>query len=436
MKRNGIMGACLLFAITLVSCALVVPVQAGSASVRTGQVAVQAAENVQNPVSITMADASAAGCECLSEAEAKEKFGSYERCFNAACGYEPAGTVANTPVPKYFFRKASARVCPEASVCMLPDDAGKQGYVLSGDANGVCGAVAATGTNAETSYQKNMYCYKKPQAGPGCGAGSECMTEQEAKEKYGAYTIVSKASCGYGQPAASTSAAAAPRYCMRPGAAVVTPAAATKVSLVPVTAVPCRYDPGKNTCTGTCTNRARCTVTGTAMDMGTGATVSVCGCPNETCSFDYATDTCTGSCPSAAGSCQVNTMVKDSSGKTIYGECHCKEYQDQVPQVIATPFVAASSAGTQGEVSTAAAVPTELRSEKTAGAEMSGQATLINPPAGSSSDGEGAIPGNEGKGATPPTITPAVTLPQNSTGQPPDVVRSIGNLIKQFFGMQ
>jgi hypothetical protein len=372
---------------------------------------------VQAEVAPQVRYACPAGCECLTEKEAKEKFGSYERCSNGICSKIPVTTSSVVPVERYCFRKSPypAQVCPTGCSCMLPEKAEQNGYSPCGNTRITCGAVVATGTSAEASYSKVMYCYGKPSTGTVCPAGGECMTEQEAKEKYRIYSVVSKAPCGYDKPVISTAEKATLKYCIMPGTVAITP------SVVSVSM--CRYDPDKNVCTGSCGGGKPCSVTGTAMNIQTGETATACACPVEVgCSFDYATDTCTGSCPTNTGTCQVNTIYKDTSGKTIYGKCHCKNSPDQIPGVVATPFVVGSSV---------------LPASDVAQLEAPGAVEQFQPvpvPSDASATGNAA------------TTLPVVVRKTAVTGLPDsvpparvqqsDIIGSLGSIISSFFGFQ
>jgi hypothetical protein len=383
----------------------------------------------------------------------KEQPGSYELCSNAACGYEPAESTANVLVRKYCYRKVTVPACPAGSVCLLPEDAEKTGVVPSGRVYTVCGAVAADGAASGTGYQKNLYCYEKQQSTGVCGAGSECMTEAQAKEKFGEFSTVSRAPCGYEfvRTAASTSTAATPKYtavntaaveipkyCIRPGSVSETPSVKPAVVAVTSGAVStsqCRYDPEKKVCTGTCTNTAGCEVTGTAMNIRTGETVRVCGCTNNGCVFDYETGTCSGTCPANTGTCMVNTMVWDESGKIVYGECHCKKTPDQVPQVTATPYVISASSVAPVEVRSATAIPVENPRKVTGAADAAeqsaGATTQDGSPAGGTADTAPAQGSAVGAGKN----TPAATDQPNATKPSADVIGSLGKLIRSFFGL-
>jgi hypothetical protein len=373
------------------------------------------------------------GCECLTEAEAKEKFGSYERCSDVVCAKVPVTTSSAAPVERYCFRKSPGPVpvCPYGCSCMRPEEAERYGYSPCGNAKTICGAVATTGTSVETSYSKNMYCYAKISTGAPCPAGAECMTEQEAKEKYRIYSLVSKVPCGYEKPVISTAASATPEYCIRPGAVPVTP------SVISVSA--CKYDPDKNACTGTCSDGKPCSVMVTAMNMQTSEKVTACTCPVEGgCSFDYATGTCTGSCPSNTGKCQVNTIYKDISGKIIYGECHCKNVPGRVPEVTAIPYVVGSSLaysnGTAEEIVDSSGI---VSATITGSPDIEGQIT------GSCQKGgacDASVAANSADGQKTDTTPTVYAIPAKTTAggidQPSEIVRSLGTLIRSFFGLK
>jgi hypothetical protein len=106
-------------------------------------------------------------------------------------------------------------------------------------------------------------------------------------------------------------------------------------------ATECAYNANLNACTGTC-KEGTCIITGKKTDA-TGAVSIVCGCGSGACVFDYAKDTCTGSCPAGSGVCQLNTIYRDTAGKTIYGECHCKGAEQTPVTVTVTKTTPAPS---------------------------------------------------------------------------------------------
>jgi hypothetical protein len=284
-----------------------------------------------------------AGCSCMNEADAKVKFnGVYERCSNAACGYDQTSAMA---APRYCFRAGLSsttavgtlptvsQVCPDGCGCIRDEEGQKMGYSYCNGVQKLCGYQSITGSTAATSTQVPLYCYSKGTLSTG-GGGCDCMSEAAAIQNLGTYQFCSNAVCGYEKSAttgtisttsnAPVATAVIPQYCMRKAE-------------VPVQSTGCSYKKEKNACTGTCTDNTGCVVVGTEKNTATGEETPICKCQPGSCYFDYSLDSCTGSCSSTGQKCQVNTMSKDPlTGKTLYADCHCKGVE---PAVTATPQV-------------------------------------------------------------------------------------------------
>lgn len=159
-------------------------------------------------------------CECMTEADAKEKFtASYEKCSDKVCGYsggEPTTTPGTTTkkIPKYCFKGAilGARVvteCPSGCECLTEEEANKEfdgNYVNCLSKSTQCivdgksdGLVRRCFTQPSVTTTKDDYC-------PSAGSGCECMTEKEANKEFnGNYVKCSDAPCldyhpDYGNP--------------------------------------------------------------------------------------------------------------------------------------------------------------------------------------------------------------------------------------------
>ena len=152
------------------------------------------------------------GCECLTEAQAKEKYGpgGYEKCREEICGRE---TVAGAPaatavlaVPKYCFRPKPS--CPDKCTCLTEEEAENQGYIFCQNEQKLCGY---------DDKQRPKYCYEPPPAEK-CPPGCECLTEAKAKEKFGVgkYEKCQEKVCGVesGPPTALTRTLIA-KYCFK-----------------------------------------------------------------------------------------------------------------------------------------------------------------------------------------------------------------------------
>ncbi len=192
-----------------------------------------------------------ADCGCLTEAQAKEKFGdgNYQLCRREPCGEmkPPSGL---RPILKYCF-KAKAP-CPQGCTCMTDEKAKELGYQPCFNQRIPCG------------YDENkrpLYCYSPPTPPPAtCPEGCLCLNEAQAKNLgYTRFCRNEKKECG-------KDASGNVMYCYE----------------VPVTPQP------------------------------------------QQCSFDYGLEKCTGSCPDGTG-CVLNTIKRDpETGKVTYADCHCK----------------------------------------------------------------------------------------------------------------
>ena len=102
------------------------------------------------------------GCECLTEAQAKEKYGpgGYEKCREEICGEAALGPVtaapAGTVVPKYCFRPKP--LCPDKCTCLTEEEAKKLGYSYCQNEKILCGY---------DDQKKPKYCYE-PSVQPEC----------------------------------------------------------------------------------------------------------------------------------------------------------------------------------------------------------------------------------------------------------------------------
>jgi len=253
------------------------------------------------------------GCNCLSDAMAKERYGTFTRCSADVCGYDlgaPTNALASNQIPKYCVKQGSTPVCPDGCACISDEDAKLKGLTDRCDTSQTpCGYKSA----ATTADQRiPLYCYKIPTPSPVCPQGCSCLQEADARLKFGPdnYTRCQADICGH-DPSATT-ANGIPKYCFRPA---VTP-----------TAPACVYDYQKNACTGTCQAGAACSVVGKNVDEKTGATTLVCGCPQQSsCSYNYDREACVGTCMVTGENCQLNTIYRDpATGRVTFAECHCK----------------------------------------------------------------------------------------------------------------
>ena len=256
-----------------------------------------------------------APCECLTEAQARSKFGEggYSRCSATSCGSESMTTAAAV-VSKYCFQQAAAVLpvtrCPDGCSCMSDAVAKEKGYPACRGQRTSCGYDAT---------QVQLFCfevvpsstctydYQRNACTGTCQQGYSCSIQAQEKDATGA---VKYAVCGCQPPATE-----------------------------------CTYNANLQACAGTC-KEGTCAVTGKTVDAN-GAEQPVCGCHTGACTFDYAKDACTGSCPAGTGVCQLNTIYRDAAGKTIYGECHCKGVADQTPVTVTVTKTTVTATKTQ-----------------------------------------------------------------------------------------
>jgi hypothetical protein len=294
------------------------------------------------------------GCECMNELQARERFGTYERCPNTQqCA---ASTAATSNFPPYCFR-ATTPACTAPCECMTDAKArerfGEGGYTrCSADR---CGTESMT----TAAYTVDKYCFQQSTAvlaAAQCPSGCACMSEADAKGKGYPPCRGTRTSCGYAsdqtplfcfEVVPSTTCTynyqnnACTGTCQQGYTCSIiaqekdaTGAVKYGVCGCQPPATGCAWNANLNACSGTC-SAGTCVVTGKKTDAN-GAVSIVCGCESGACLFDYSKDTCTGSCPVGTGACQLNTIYRDMAGKTIYGECHCKEKPEEVTPATVT----------------------------------------------------------------------------------------------------
>lgn len=407
-KKNGIIYV-LLAVIAIAVCGA--PVYA--AQVQSG---VQTAARNANTASLVSACPD--GCECLTDATATARYGTYVKCSDAVCGYEPVSvstkaSADKVPYPKYCVRKISettpSATCPANCMCLSEQDAKEKGYVPCGGVQKLCGYQSLTGTSVETSTTRPLYCYSKPVPSV-CPVGCDCMTEAQAKEKFGSYVRCSNAPC-MNTPVASSAQAA---YCFRKaGEPAETPSVSTANCLCS-----CRSSPDT-----------------AAVNLPT------CTCTCAQCVYDYQNNRCTGSCGNTNEACQLNTVVNNPDGTVAYAECHCKKPAVSIlPQAAATPYVISASCDPAsgicrseggmelGNVSMSPAVSEKVRSihevpvqERVplAGSGEPGSGPDASPVSQKEINGKGQEPAGEG----------------NAALASPDIIRAIGTIIRSFFNL-
>ena len=317
------------------------------------------------------------GCVCLSDANAKARYGDFTRCTADVCGYDiPANAVAAYQVPKYCVKPAPATpVCPEGCACISDEDAKLKGLTDRCDNSQTpCGYRTADASATTAAQQIPLYCYKTTIAtvtpAAICPEGCGCMNEGDARLKFGPfnYTRCSEKVCGYDQ--AATNAYGSPRYCFRP-TVTVTPApsvcpagcycvqeADAKAKFGPNNYTRCKedicgYDPSATTANGipkycfkptntpvplVCPEGCACTTNATAVEKGLTfchGTLTSCGynenkqpqyrfgqVTTPTCVYDYQKNVCSGTCDQGY-TCGLLASKKDASGKVVYAACGC-----------------------------------------------------------------------------------------------------------------
>jgi hypothetical protein len=137
------------------------------------------------------------GCVCTREEAAAEMFGTYERCTGEVCGYDER-------TPLYCYRAAAAPppACPEGCACLVEEEAAEAYGTFERCTEETCGYKGDT----------PAYCYRAAEVpptgeGPACPRGCMCMVEVEAAEVYGEYERCSEDICGY--------EGRIPAYCIR-----------------------------------------------------------------------------------------------------------------------------------------------------------------------------------------------------------------------------
>ena len=413
------------------------------------QAVIAQADNRATTTSVNSASALAvcpAGCTCMTDAMAIAKFGSYTRCSNTICGYDTASVTSQnagkkTANSKYCVRQVTAvtpeAVCPANCQCISEADAKEKGYVPCNGMQKVCGYQSLTGTSAETSRTQALYCYSKPSPAT-CPAGCSCMTEEQAKEKFGSYTRCSNAPCTNTPAAASAQVS----YCFKQTGEQQVEVPYVKPVRCTCT---CQENAGKTTtdinniknqekaaCTCTCEGSSTDTSTAPVITGYSGCT-GTCG----DCSYDYNLSTCSGSCKDSSAACQINTVTNNPDGTVAYAECHCKQHPDNLPQPVATPYViSASCNSTSGICKTSGGV--QLSAVKI---ESAGEVKLIGKqevPSTIRQAGAGESSGETGALKETPHQVPVENHEQvqerTDVQVTPDIFRSIGNIIRSFFG--
>ncbi|MDD1684775.1 MAG: hypothetical protein LUQ19_02660 [Methanoregula sp.] len=309
------------------------------------------------------------GCVCITDAMAKERYGTYTRCQADPCGYEMSTlTTAAYQIPKYCVKQGSTPVCPDGCACISDEDAKLKGLTARCDNSQTpCGFRSVAGTANTAATRIPLYCYKIPTTTTTpqvCPQGCYCIQEAEAKLKFGPnnYARCSEKICG-NDPSA-TSANGIPRYCFKPivtvtptpqvcpeGCYCLKPEEAKEKfgadNYARCKAEPCSSDQSRYcfkpgvTVTPTpavCPQGCVCTTDEVAKIKGLTpcrGELKSCGynsdkqplycfeqVPSPTCVYDYQKNACTGTCPEGY-TCGLLASKKDATGKVVYAVCGC-----------------------------------------------------------------------------------------------------------------
>jgi beta propeller repeat protein len=135
------------------------------------------------------------GCVCAREEAAAEMFGTYERCTGEVCGYDER-------IPLYCYRAAGAPppACPEGCVCVREEVAAEMFGTFERCTEEVCGY----------DGQVPLHCYRPMEQAPApCPEGCACIPEEVAAERHGVYERCTPEPCG-------ATATGQLSYCYRP----------------------------------------------------------------------------------------------------------------------------------------------------------------------------------------------------------------------------
>jgi hypothetical protein len=158
------------------------------------------------------------GCSCISDATATAKGGTWTRCSDTVCGYEPgtATLAAVVQVPKFCMKQVTTTpVCPEGCVCITKAMAQDRYGDFTQCSSDICGYA---------QDQTPEYCIKQASTTPTCPEGCVCLSDEKAHERYGTYTRCTADVCGKEiiQPVGAAPYSV-PQYCVKQGSTPVCP---------------------------------------------------------------------------------------------------------------------------------------------------------------------------------------------------------------------
>lgn len=167
-----------------------------------------------------------AGCSCMVESAAKDKFGVYTRCSDSPCASAVTGAAQ---INAYCFRQGTitttptpAQICPAGCSCISEATAKAKGGSWSRCSADICGYEQSTATLA-AAVQVPKYCMKQQETTPVCPEGCTCLSDANAKARYGTYTRCTADVCGYEQSTQTTAVVQIPEYCVKQGTTPVCP---------------------------------------------------------------------------------------------------------------------------------------------------------------------------------------------------------------------
>ena len=261
------------------------------------------------------------GCSCISEVTAQARGGSWSRCSPDICGYEQstATLAAVVQVPKYCMKQQETTpICPDGCSCLSDPDAKLRGLTTKCDPNeNPCGyqSIAATANTAANRIP--LYCYKTgitiTPTPQICKEGCYCLQEAAANEKFGPNNYTRCQPDICGYDQSATSVNGIPRYCFKPTVTVTpTPAVCPQGCLCTTDEI--AKEKGLTDCRGT---RTSCGYNENKQPLYCFEQV-----PFPTCVYDYQKNVCAGTCQQGY-TCGLLASEKDPTGKVDYAVCGC-----------------------------------------------------------------------------------------------------------------
>jgi hypothetical protein len=265
----------------------------------------------------------------MSEAAAVQKFGTYQFCSNAICGYEQsaaAGTISttmNVPVataviPRYCLRKAEVPV--QVTGCSYSKE--KQGCTGTCMGNAGCVVVGTeknTATGEETPVCKCQAgsCYFDYSLDTCVGScpstGQNCQVNTMSKDPLTGKTLFAECHCKAGEAGPAVTSPVTSRTIV-PDLSAATTMTYTQ---------PCGSDAATGGCSGACPADQPCGSYDCTIDSTGRKVCTNCRCLG--CEFDQASGSCRGYCAKEGTTCECTGYTTDSSGKLVCSSgCSCR----------------------------------------------------------------------------------------------------------------